>query len=34
LAAPVPIPTPCNGICGSTSTACLLCTGTNSLNLP
>ena len=34
LAVPVTIPTPCNGICGSTSTTCLLCTGTNSLNLP
>jgi hypothetical protein len=34
LATPVPIPSPCNGICGSTSTTCLLCTGTNSLNLP
>lgn len=33
-AVPTSIPTPCSGICGGTSSTCLLCTGTAGVNLP
>jgi hypothetical protein len=33
-AVPASVPTPCSGICGGTSSTCLLCTGTSGINLP
>jgi hypothetical protein len=33
-ATPTAIPTPCSGICGGTSSTCLLCAGTSGINLP
>lgn len=34
MAAPTTVPAPCSGICGNTSTTCLLCTGVSNVTLP